>query len=593
MKKTISLIAILSVSLSIVAQSFMLNPSGRQHVQLLNGKWNAIIDLYSRGESSKFYQNRQPKQKTDFIEYSFKNGLRLDVPGDFNSQLPELKYYEGNVWYQRNFNVKKNCDKRQFIYFAAVSYQAAVWLNGVEIGRHEGGFTPFQFEVSDALKEGENDLIVMVNNNRHEDGIPAMNFDWWNYGGITRDVFFIETPKTFITDYKLQLKKGSRNQLTATVKLDGATSAQQVEVSIPELKISKRLMTDNEGLAVFEIATKPQLWEPASPKLYDVKFSTNNDTVTDEIGFRTIETKGCDILLNGKAIFLKGVNFHEEIPQRMGRAYSDADASMILNEVKALGCNFARTAHYSQNEHILRMAEKMGILIWEEIPVWQGIKFTNEVVMKKAQNMLKEMIYRDKNRAAIIVWSIQNETAPSVSRNKMLSGLVKMTCNLDSTRLIGGAFDNLKYDKSTNTFTLNDSVANLMDVVGINKYMGWYMPFPMAPEQIKWKVALNKPLIISEFGCEALYGQHGESDVAYSWSEEYQEELYRKNLIMFKNISNLRGTSPWVLFDFRSPTRCHPLNQDGWNRKGLISDKGQRKKAWYVMKEYYDQVLIK
>ncbi|MEI8272178.1 MAG: glycoside hydrolase family 2 TIM barrel-domain containing protein [Paludibacter sp.] len=589
MKKNILLIAILSLTVTVVGQSFMQNPSGRQHVQLLNGKWNAIIDLYSRGESAKFYQNRQPKLKTDFIEYSFQNGLRLDVPGDFNSQIPELKYYEGNVWYQRNFNVKRNNDSRQFIYFAAVNYQAAVWLNGVEIGRHEGGFTPFQFEVSNALKEGDNDLIVMVNNNRHEDGIPAMNFDWWNYGGITRDVFFIETPKTFITDYVLQLKKGSRNQLQGKVKLSGVTSAQQVEVSIPELKINKLIMTDNEGLAVFEIAAKPQLWEPASPKLYDVRFSANNETVTDEIGFRTIETKGCNILLNGKAIFLKGVNFHEEIPQRMGRAYSDADASMILNEVKALGCNFARTAHYSQNERILRMAEKMGILIWEEIPVWQGIKFTNEVVMKKAQNMLKEMIYRDKNRAAIIIWSIQNETAPSASRDKMLTGLAKMTHNLDSTRLIAGAFDNAKYDKATNTFTLNDSLTNLMDIVGINKYMGWYMPFPVSPELIKWEVALNKPLIMSEFGCEALYGQHGELDVAHSWSEEYQEELYRKNLIMFKNIPNLRGTSPWVLFDFRSPTRCHPLNQDGWNRKGLISDKGQRKKAWFVMKGYYDK----
>ena len=235
------------------------------------------------------------------------------------------------------------------------------------------------------------------------------------------------------------------------------------------------------------------------------------------------------------------------------------------------------------------MAEKMGILIWEEIPVWQGIKFTNEVVMKKAQNMLKEMIYRDKNRAAIIIWSIQNETAPSASRDKMLTGLAKMTHNLDSTRLIAGAFDNAKYDKATNTFTLNDSLTNLMDIVGINKYMGWYMPFPVSPELIKWEVALNKPLIMSEFGCEALYGQHGELDVAHSWSEEYQEELYRKNLIMFKNIPNLRGTSPWVLFDFRSPTRCHPLNQDGWNRKGLISDKGQRKKAWFVMKGYYDK----
>tara|TARA_R110002049_G_scaffold263116_1_gene439278 strand:+ start:55543 stop:57315 length:1773 start_codon:yes stop_codon:yes gene_type:complete len=588
MKKQIFFLLLIG-SMVANAQSFMTNPYGRQNTVLLNGKWNAIIDLYSRGENSKFYQNRQPQSKTDFVEYSFQNGLRLDVPGDFNSQLPELKYYEGNVWYQRYFTVKKNNDKRQFIYFAAVSYQAAVWLNGVEIGRHEGGFTPFQFEVTNALKDGENDIVVLVNNNRRVDGIPAMNFDWWNYGGITRDVFYVETPATYISDYKLQLKTGSQNQLSGFIKLEGASASQQVEVSIPELKVSKKITADLQGLATFEIAAKPQLWDPAIPKMYNVKFIANGDTIHDEIGFRTIETKGCDILLNGKPIFLKGINFHEEIPQHMGRAYSDADAAMILNEVKALGSNFARTAHYPQNERILRMAEKMGILIWEEIPLWQGIEFTNPDILKKADNMLREMIYRDKNRANIIIWSIANETQPSVDRDRILTELVSLTRSLDNTRLVGAAFDNPAYDRATSTFNLTDKVSEIVDVVGVNKYMGWYMPFPDPPENIKWNVATNKPLIISEFGGEALYGQHGEADVASSWSEEYQEDIYKKNLVMFNNIPNLRGTTPWVLFDFRSPTRCHPLNQDGWNRKGLVSDKGQRKKAWYVMKQYYNE----
>jgi beta-glucuronidase len=590
MKRNLLNLLLLFAAISVHAQSFMMNPYGRQNSVLLNGKWNAIVDLYCRGENSKFYQNRQPQSKTDFVEYSFQNGLRLEVPGDFNSQLPELKYYEGNVWYQRYFTAKKSNDKRQFIYFASVSYQAAVWLNGIEIGRHEGGFTPFQFEVTNVLKEGENDLVVMVNNNRRVDGIPAMNFDWWNYGGINRDVFFVETPTTYLSDYKLQLKKGTQNQLSGYVKLEGVTKSQQVEVSVPELKIKTKISTDNEGWATFEIAAKPQLWNPDAPKMYDVKFIANSDTISDQIAFRTIETKGCDILLNGKPIFLKGVNFHEEIPQRMGRAYSEADAAMILNEVKALGCNYARTAHYPQNERILRMAEKMGIMIWEEIPIWQGIEFTNPIILKKAETMLREMIYRDKNRANIIIWSIANETRPSDDRDRILAELVSLTRSLDNTRLVGAAFDNPAYDKATQTFNLTDKVSEVVDVVGVNKYMGWYMPYPVAPENIKWNVATNKPVIMSEFGGEALYGQHGAADVASSWSEEYQEDIYKKNLVMFKNIPNLRGASPWVLFDFRSPTRCHPLNQEGWNRKGLVSDKGQRKKAWFVMKEYYKQI---
>ncbi len=588
MKTRLLIPLFLGMAMNLMAQSFMMNPAGCKDATLLNGKWNAIIDPFGRGKPMKFYQNRKPQTNTEFVEYSFSGGLRLDVPGDFNSQVPELKYYEGNVWYQRYFTASKSKDHRQILYFAGVSYEAAVWLNGKEVGHHEGGFTPFQFDITDLMVDGENDLVVMVNNNRKVDGIPAMNFDWWNYGGILRDVFLVDRPNVHVRDYKVQLAKGKTDLIAGHIQLDGATSARQVELAIPELEIQQKLTTNADGYVAFEIKAKPQLWEPASPRMYHIKVSTAGDSVEDDIGFRTIETNGCDLLLNGKPVFLKGVNFHEEIPQRMGRATSDADAAMILSEVKALGCNFVRTAHYPQNEHTVRMAEKMGIMIWEEIPLWQGIEFSNPAILKKAETMLREMIYRDKNRAGIIIWSIANETSPSEYRDKVLTNLVSLTHQLDDGRLVGAAFDNARYQQATSTFHLNDKVAEAVDVVGINKYLGWYTPFPLEPDQIKWEVATGKPLVMTEFGCEALYGQHGPMDVAHDWSEEYQEDLYRKNYIMFANIPNLRGTCPWVLFDFRSPTRCHPQNQDGWNRKGLISDKGQRKKAWSVVKKFYD-----
>ena len=117
--------------------------------------------------------------------------------------------------------------------------------------------------------------------------------------------------------------------------------------------------------------------------------------------------------------------------------------------------------------------------------------------------------------------------------------------------------------------------------------MGWYAKWPKDPSQIRWNVAPGMPLLISEFGGEALYGQHGDDTNPDSWSEDYQAKLYRDNLRMFENIPNLCGISPWVLFDFRSPTRLHSTNQEGWNRKGLISDQGQRKEAWYIMHDYY------
>ena len=591
MKRIIGFLSLILILMSSVfGQSIIQNPYGRQNVQSLNGKWDAIIDPFCKGEDTKFYRLRTPQKKSDFVEYSFDNALQLNVPGDFNSQLPELKYYEGNVWYRHKIIITKQNSNRKFIYFAGVNYLSTVWLNGVQIGKHEGGFTPFQFEITTQLKEGENNLVVLVNNNRKVDGIPAMNFDWWNYGGILRDVFMIETPTTYISDYKIQLKKNTPDLIQGYVKLKGTTTAQTVEIAIPELKIKQKLITTENGLATFEIKSKPVLWEPMNPKLYKITVTTNEDSVSDEIGFRTIETKGCDILLNGKSIFLKGVNFHEEIPQRLGRAYSDADAAMILSEVKALGCNFARTAHYPQNERIVRLAEKMGIMLWEEIPLWQGIEFTNPVILEKAKNMLQDMICRDKNRSAIIIWSIANETQPSEGRDKVLIDLVAKTHKLDNTRLVSAAFNNCNFNKDSACFVLNDNLAKVLDLIGINKYLGWYNTFPTDPEKIKWKVELNKPLIISEFGGESLYGHHGSADEAQSWSEEYQEQLYKKNLIAFRNIPNLRGTTPWVLFDFRSPNRWLPNFQDGWNRKGLVSDKGLRKKAWYVMKQYYEEV---
>lgn len=573
---------------TVSAQTILTNPYSRNHAELLNGKWNALIDVFCMGEANAVFKNRPQPSTGKPMEYTFNDAFRLDVPGDFNSQLPELLYYEGNVWYQRKITIQKPVTNRRFLYFAGSNYITKIWLNGVFVGEHEGGFLPFQFEITNMAKEGENDLVVMTNNNRRADYIPAMNFDWWNYGGITRDVLLIETPGMYINDYSVQLKKGTKNVLAGYVKLEGTTVPENVEIVIPELKISKKLITDTTGLAKFEIAAKPQLWEPSFPKLYEVKFLAEKDTISEQIGFRTIETRGSNILLNGKPVFLKGVNFHEEIPQRKGRAYSDADAAVLLTEAKALGCNFIRTAHYPQNERIVRMAEKTGLMIWEEIPVWQGIKFTDEVVMVKAQKMLLEMIQRDKNRAAVIIWSIQNETKPSAARDKVLAGLAGLTRKTDNTRLISGAFDNARFDRATGTFLLNDSLINYVDIVGINKYLGWYESYQLDPSQIKWNIAPGKPLVMSEFGGEALYGQHGNANSPASWSEELQEKLYLDNLTMFNNIPNLNGTVPWVLFDFRSPNRWHKQNQDGWNRKGLVSDKGQRKKAWYVMKAYYE-----
>ena len=574
------------------AQELLVNVYGRQYT-LLNGKWNAIIDPYQQGRKTAIYRNRALKDKADFKEYAFEGGLRLNVPSDWNSQIPELKYYEGTMWYARKFEINKKSDENLFLYFGAVNYRCRVYLNGTLIGSHEGGFTPFQFNVTNVVKEGGNFLAVEVDNTRTADAIPALSFDWWNYGGITRDVMLVHTPKNYIRDYFIQLDKYDSDRVHAEVQLSAQNAGQLVKIEIPELKIANKVFTDGTGLAKATFRVRNlERWSPQAPKLYQVIVSSEVDEVKENIGFRNLYVKNTQIYLNDSPVFMKSIGLHEEISQRQGRAYSEQDAIALLSEAKGLGVNMIRLAHYPQNEYIVRLAEQMGLMLWEEIPVWQGIDFKDSSTRLKAQRMYTEMLLRDRNRCALTFWGVANETAPSESRNAFLKSLVELCHKMDTTRLITAAFDLPKLNSETNAFEMEDDFIENLDVVSINKYMGWYHRWPMSPSEIRWNVALDKPLIFSEFGGEALYGQSGDSTVTSSWSEEYQEKLYKDNLEMFKYIPNLAGISPWILFDFRSPYRFHPTNQEGWNRKGLISDQGYRKKAWYVMKEYYELSLI-
>ncbi len=587
-------LALLGASFSASAQSrpdLIQNVYGR-NIHYLNGKWNAIIDLYDQGRGKEMWLDQKEENNTQFYEYAWENGLVLNVPGDFNSQLPQLRYYEGTVWYSRRFDVKEGVDssERIFLYFGAVSQRCTIWLNGEEVGGHDGGFTPFQIEVTGKVKAKDNFLVVEVNNERRTDAIPALSFDWWSYGGITRDVMLVRTPKVFIKDYMVQLDKYKADIIHVDVTMSDAVPAgSSVAVSIPELKVAKTVDLDKDGKGTASIKTrKLRRWSPEDPKLYEVRLTySGGDALGEMIGFRNINVEGTHILINGKNTFMRCISFHEEIPQRMGRACTEEDASLLLNEVRELGANMVRLAHYPQNEHIVRLAEKMGILIWQEIPVWQGIDFGNERTMDKALTMFSEMLYRDKNRCAVGFWGIANETRPSTARNAFLRKELGFARSVDSTRLYTGAFDNVYYKKEFGEYRIEDDLINDLDVVSFNKYIGWYEAWPCDPSACRWNVAAGKPVIISEFGSEALYGRHGNGEAASSWSEEYQAGQYRKNLEMFDRIPNLAGISPWILFDFRSPFRFHPTNQNGWNRKGLLSDQGQRKMAWYVIHDYY------
>jgi beta-glucuronidase len=568
-------------------QDLVANTAGRATISL-SGTWNAIVDPYENGLGGRFYQNRKAQNKQDLVEYDFDKAGTLKVPGDWNSQRDSLYFYEGPLWYETSFAYKKRDGVRPFVYFGAANYFTRVYLNGKLLGEHTGGFTPFNFDVSDAILDGDNTLVVEVNNARHADGIPTLKTDWWNYGGITRDVKIVEVPRTYIQDYFVQLAKGSLDQIAGWVKVSGVATPQQVKIEIPDLNIVETVTTDADGKAAFRFPAKLELWSPENPRLYQVEISGAGDRVTDEIGFRTIETRGSKILLNGKPIFLRGISIHEEAPFRGGRAFSPEDDATLLGWAKELGCNFVRLAHYPHNEGMVRAADRMGLLVWSEIPVYWDIQWKNPDTLANAKSQLREEIARDHNRAAVILWSLGNETPISPERTTFMQQTAALARELDGTRLLTAAM-NVTSRESDGTRLLNDPLAEIVDVMGINEYIGWYEGHPDDIERTHWKSSYGKPLIVSEFGGGAPYGRHG--DGSERWTEEYQASLYEHQIAMWKQVPIVAGMSPWVLMDFQTPLRLLPGVQDYHNRKGLVSDRGQRKQAFYVLQKYYRSLI--
>ena len=563
----------------------------------LNGKWNYIVDQQEVGYYNShmglsnrcFYLNKKIINPHDLLEYDFDKAPTMEIPSDWNTQDEKLFFYEGTIWFKKSFNYKKNKAKKIFVYFGAINYESIVFLNGKYLGRHEGGFTPFNYEITDKVHNGENFIIVKVNNQRKLDNVPTIIFDWWNYGGITRDVYIVETDNVYIENYKFFLNKNEINNsdknIYYIIKLNSNLS-KKITISIPELNIKESITTDSGGEAKGILRLKNnnlELWSPNNPKLYKIELKLGKEIMEDEIGFRTIETSGRQILLNGEPIFLYGICIHEEKTNGGGRANSPEDAQKLLGLAKELGCNFVRLAHYPHNEYMIKEAEKMGIMVWSEVPVYWTINFESNNTLLNAKHQVKNMINRDQNRANVIIWSIANETPISDKRDIFLAELSKYTRFLDDTRLISMAMQSKFLNKNENI--LEDNMNQYVDIISLNQYMGWYR-YKIDLSKFSFIIPYKKPVLITEFGGGAKYGFHGENN--QRWTEEFQENIYVQNLEMINKIEGLVGTTPWILKDFRSPRRVLNGIQDYYNMKGIVSDKGEKKKAFFVMKKWYE-----
>jgi beta-glucuronidase len=512
----------------------------------------------------------------------------------WNLERPELFYYESAGLYTRTFGyVPRDEGERLILRFEGVSYQASVFVNGVLAGSHDGASTPFNFDITNLVRRGpagENRIVVAADARRSPYRIPTDNTDWFNYGGIYRDVLLYRLPAAHIKDWFLRLAPGSGyGKILADVTL-GDAAAGRVRVSIPELAAAAEGSV-RDGRARFEIAARPGLWSPENPRLYDVEIeyipdyvpgAPAGDRVRDRIGFREIIVKGADIFLNGEKIFLRGVCVHEDHTV-LGKTTNEAVIRAAIRDLKEMKGNYFRLAHYPHDSLFAKIADEEGVLLWEEVPVYWAAAFDNPAVYRDAENQLSELVLRDRNRASVIIWSVGNENADTDDRYVFMSKLAEKARSLDDSRLVSAAclidHENL---------LIKDRLADSLDVIGINEYYGWYDPDFSKLPRILANSNPGKPVLICEFGGDARKGQRGTADDL--WTEDKQKALYEKQVETFRQCPYIAGTTPWILYDFRCPRRLNRY-QEGFNRKGLIdADRVTRKPAYYVMQRFYDEI---
>ena len=561
----------------------------------LDGPWAYILDAHDSAARTPnprraFWLDQKQTRGGPLIEYDWSVSPVMQIPGDWTSHERSLEWYEGPIYFRRVFQAPAASGGRRFIVFEAVNYHATVWLNGREAGKHEGGFTPFVIEVTGRLQPGENHVVVRVDSRAGAETLPALDFDWKNYGGITRSVWLVETPATFLRDAFVRLEDG---RIVADLQADGpAAAGLPVSVAIPELRLTLGGRTAGDGRVSLS-APAPRglrLWSPEDPVLYDVRLTAGEDVRRDRVGFRTLQTRGREILLNGRPRFVRGIALHEEPIGRVGtRAMSAAEARALLQEAKALGCDMVRLAHYPHNETTARLCDELGLLVWAEIPVYWDVAYESAKTLALARTMMSELVLRDRNRASVAFWSVANETPVHDARTRFLRQVIADVRRLDPTRLVTAAL-NKNVDvggarEGETRLVVDDPLGADLDVIALNQYEGWYGS--RTPDQVKTVRFVNsyaKPMMMSEFGADALYGHRGARQDR--WTEEYQAWIYQETLAILER-DGFVGVSPWLLKDFRSPRRWHAHFQGYWNRKGLISPEGHRKLAFEVVRRFY------
>ncbi len=571
----------------------------------LAGLWDFQLDPDGRGESQG-WADRLPSP------------ILIGVPGSWNEQFQDTRDYTGIAWYQTRTTLPRGWrGQRIVLRVGSAVYHATVWIDGQRVGEHLGGHLPFAFEIT-SLAQWDRPVSITL---RVENigmatrvppsgnsvpgravNFPDVNYDYFPYSGLHRTVALYSVPATHITD------------ITTTSAFDGADGLLHLHVTASENfhgagwaeagGVKAALSFRNgEATATLRIASV-KAWSPASPHLYTLTVTLGDpksptDLYSLDVGIRTIEVRGDRLLLNGQPIVLRGAARHEDFPIN-GRGLNLPVAVRDIQLLKWIGGNSFRTSHYPYSEETMRLADREGMLVIDEIPackLYFGDSEANvQARLDQCRQDITELVARDKNHPSVIMWCLANEPTSNVFVNR---GGADLPLN-DAYKAKGQAFFEALFgyartlDK-TRPFTLTAmsatelSWAQLSDVICINRYNGWYSDpgqagangALLAPELDRLHASLGKPIMVTEFGADAVAGTH--ADPAEMWSEEYQVQLIDGVLDACASRPFVVGTQVWVLCDFKTAQASG--RAEGLNLKGVFTRERQPKMAAHALRK--------
>ena len=553
----------------------------------------------------------------------------IPVPASFQDFYTEkdIREYTGDFWYETDFFVPGEWEGREILLrFGAATHRASVYVNGILITEHEGGFLPFSAKVTTVVRyDSYNKVVVKVNNELTCTNIPCGEtitmpngkkmsipyFDFFNYAGLQRSVYLLALPGESIVDFDLDYAIHGKNaEVSYQIRTNGEHAVQLALFDAKGHCVAQK--DGKEGVLYVENA---RLWQVRNAYLYRLRIRIMDgeeliDEYEQEIGIRTVKVEGTDILINGEPVYLKGFGKHED-SDIVGRGFSIGIMKRDFELMKWIGANSFRTSHYPYSEEIYQMADREGFLIIDEVPavgMFQSLmnfmeastgkqtaffeKETTPVLLKAHLRAIEEMIARDKNHPSVVAWSLLNEPE---------------TTNEAAVPYFKEVFDlanKLDMQKRPRTFALimnslpdTCKCYQFSDIIALNRYYGWYMKggyeISVAEELFRkemnaWKEKkLNKPFIFTEYGADTLASEHKLPSVM--WSQEYQDEYLKMTHEVFDSYDFIKGEQIWNFADFQTTEGIMRVNG---NKKGVFTRQRQPKDIAYKLKERWENLPL-